>query len=55
MVMKSGKVVERGPVEVIFERPKETYTQDLIAAAFLHDRNALPATTAAPETSIHTS
>jgi ABC-type microcin C transport system duplicated ATPase subunit YejF len=38
MVMKSGKVVERGRVEAIFERPKEEYTRDLIAAAFLHER-----------------
>ena len=38
MVMKSGKVVERGPVDVIFERPQETYTQELIAAAFLSER-----------------
>ena len=35
MVMKSGKVVERGNAEAIFEKPKQTYTQDLIAAAFL--------------------
>ena len=35
MVMKSGKVVERGNAEAIFEKPQQTYTQDLIAAAFL--------------------
>ncbi|WP_210484767.1 ABC transporter ATP-binding protein [Microvirga antarctica] len=35
MVMKNGKVVERGNAEAIFEKPKQTYTQDLIAAAFL--------------------
>jgi oligopeptide transport system ATP-binding protein len=35
MVMKNGKVVERGPAEVIFDRPVEEYTRDLIAAAFL--------------------
>ncbi len=38
MVMKSGKVVERGTAEEIFERPKEDYTRDLIAAAFLQER-----------------
>ena len=38
MVMKSGKVVERGPVELIFDRPREEYTRNLIAAAFLHER-----------------
>ena len=38
IVMKSGKVVERGPVEVIFDRPREDYTRDLIAAAFLSER-----------------
>jgi oligopeptide transport system ATP-binding protein len=36
IVMKSGQVVERGPVEVIFDRPQEAYTRDLIAAAFLN-------------------
>jgi oligopeptide transport system ATP-binding protein len=35
MVMKSGKVVERGNAEAIFEKPRQTYTQELIAAAFL--------------------
>ncbi len=38
MVMKSGKVVERGTAEEIFERPREDYTRDLIAAAFLTER-----------------
>jgi oligopeptide transport system ATP-binding protein len=33
--MKSGKVVERGNAEEIFDRPSEEYTRDLIAAAFL--------------------
>ena len=40
MVMKSGKVVERGTAEEIFDRPKEEYTRDLIAAAFLHERTS---------------
>ena len=39
MVMKTGKVVERGTAEEIFERPKEDYTRDLIAAAFLTERS----------------
>jgi oligopeptide transport system ATP-binding protein len=38
LVMKSGHVVERGTVEAIFERPGETYTKELIAAAFLTAR-----------------
>jgi oligopeptide transport system ATP-binding protein len=38
LVMKSGKVVERGSADAIFERPQEDYTRDLIAAAFLHER-----------------
>jgi ABC-type microcin C transport system duplicated ATPase subunit YejF len=38
MVMKSGKVVEQGTAEAIFERPREDYTRDLIAAAFLKER-----------------
>jgi oligopeptide transport system ATP-binding protein len=41
MVMKSGKVVESGSVEAIFERPQEDYTRKLIAAAFLHQPDGL--------------
>ena len=33
MVMKDGRVVERGPTEAIFEAPQQAYTQRLIAAA----------------------
>jgi oligopeptide transport system ATP-binding protein len=33
LVMKGGKVVERGPTEAIFERPAEDYTRRLIQAA----------------------
>jgi oligopeptide transport system ATP-binding protein len=36
IVMKNGKIVEQGATEVIFERPAEDYTRDLIAAAFSH-------------------
>jgi microcin C transport system ATP-binding protein len=32
--MKSGKVVEEGSAEEIFERPKDDYTKALLAAAF---------------------
>jgi oligopeptide transport system ATP-binding protein len=41
LVMKNGKVVERGTADSIFERPQEDYTRDLIAAAFLHERARL--------------
>ena len=34
IVMRSGMVVERGPVDKIFAAPQETYTQGLIKAAF---------------------
>jgi microcin C transport system ATP-binding protein len=33
VVMQSGKVVEEGPAEEIFARPREAYTQALLAAA----------------------
>ncbi|POR53372.1 ABC transporter ATP-binding protein [Bosea psychrotolerans] len=33
MVMQNGKVVEEGPAEEIFARPREAYTQALLAAA----------------------
>jgi oligopeptide transport system ATP-binding protein len=33
-VMKDGKVVEEGDVDAIFARPREEYTQRLMAAAF---------------------
>ena len=35
MVMRNGKVVERGPVDTVYERPSEAYTRELIAAAHL--------------------
>jgi oligopeptide transport system ATP-binding protein len=34
MVMKSGRVVEAGTTDEIFANPRETYTRDLMAAAF---------------------
>ncbi|MCB8821195.1 ABC transporter ATP-binding protein [Microvirga rosea] len=46
MVMKNGKVVERGSAEEIFERPREDYTRDLIAAAFLKERGVAAPTPA---------
>jgi microcin C transport system ATP-binding protein len=43
VVMQNGKVVEEGPAEEIFARPREAYTQALLAAAL----NLEPAGTAA--------
>ena len=40
IVMRNGKVVERGPAEEIFERPQTDYTKALMAAAF--DLEAAP-------------
>ena len=34
VVMRDGVVVEQGPSELIFEQPREAYTQALMAAAF---------------------
>ena len=34
VVLRHGKVVERGPASQIFESPQTPYTQALIAAAF---------------------
>lgn len=34
MVMKSGRVVEEGTTDAIFANPRETYTRELMAAAF---------------------
>lgn len=34
IVMRNGKVVERGPSKQIFDNPQETYTKALMAAAF---------------------
>ncbi|TFF19956.1 ABC transporter ATP-binding protein [Jiella endophytica] len=34
IVMRNGQVVERGPAEEIFERPRTDYTRALMAAAF---------------------
>jgi oligopeptide transport system ATP-binding protein len=35
LVMNAGEVVERGTVDAIFTAPREPYTRELIAAAFL--------------------
>ncbi len=34
IVLRAGKVVEEGPAEDVFERPKHAYTKALLAAAF---------------------
>jgi microcin C transport system ATP-binding protein len=34
MVLKDGRVVERGPADAVFESPREAYTRALMAAAF---------------------
>jgi len=36
IVMKDGKVVEKGPAHVIFDAPQEPYTRALLAAALEH-------------------
>ncbi len=37
IVMRQGKVVERGPVEKIFDAPETDYTKALMAAALYHE------------------
>ena len=34
IVMKSGRIVEQGPADAIFDNPQEPYTKALLAAAF---------------------
>ncbi|MFM8681148.1 MAG: microcin ABC transporter ATP-binding protein, partial [Alphaproteobacteria bacterium] len=34
MVLKDGRVVERGPSSAVFDAPREPYTRALMAAAF---------------------
>jgi len=40
LVMKDGKIVEAGPAQDIFERPRTDYTKALLAAAL---KTAAPA------------
>lgn len=40
MVMREGKVVEAGSAKSIFSQPQETYTKQLLAAAFLTQTTA---------------
>ncbi|TCM54333.1 microcin C transport system ATP-binding protein [Rhizobium sp. PP-F2F-G48] len=46
IVMRLGKVVEKGPAEAIFTAPREDYTKALMAAAF--DLKAVPVPAARP-------
>ena len=41
--MRDGKIVEQGSAAEIFAYPREKYTQELFAAAFLDGEAAVPA------------
>jgi oligopeptide transport system ATP-binding protein len=42
LVMKNGRVVEAGAADEILRRPREAYTQELVAAAALTERGSAP-------------
>ncbi len=50
LVMRNGVVVEQGPAEAVFSDPQDTYTRELMAAAFSQTPFAAPETLSpAPE------
>jgi oligopeptide transport system ATP-binding protein len=42
LVMYKGRVVERGPADAVFARPRHQYTQELMSAALLRELRAPP-------------
>jgi microcin C transport system ATP-binding protein len=40
MVVKQGQVIEQGPAEQIFAAPQQTYTRQLLEAAFMAPASA---------------
>ncbi|MFO1036711.1 MAG: ABC transporter ATP-binding protein [Geminicoccaceae bacterium] len=46
LVMKDGKIVERGPTERIFDRPESPYTRTLMAAALRNEARPVAAAVA---------
>ena len=40
MVVKQGQVIEQGPAEQIFAAPQQTYTRQLLEAAFMETASA---------------
>ena len=39
LVLKDGRIVEKGQIQTIFENPSQAYTQQLVEAALLEGKN----------------